>query len=121
MGVRALREHLTSCLTSTACWLLPYPGPAVSEDPNFKGTKEEMDPRSIITHQHILFSTFSDLQNIWASLSPRAYHRTTWRRSKSQEKQSSLGRWLTSSRDISRSSTETRSRNRNRFSTQWRR
>ena len=25
---------------------MPYPGPAVSEDPNFKGTKEEMDPRS---------------------------------------------------------------------------
>jgi len=45
LEVRALREHLTSCFTSTACWLLPYPGPAVSEDPNFKGTKEEMDPR----------------------------------------------------------------------------
>ena len=50
LQVRALREHLTSCFTSTACWLLPYPGPAVSEDPNFKGTKEEMDPRSIMTH-----------------------------------------------------------------------
>merc|ERR1719357_1895863 len=45
LEVRALREHLTSCFTSTACWLLPYPGPAISEDPNFKGTKEEMDPR----------------------------------------------------------------------------
>ena len=54
--MRALREHLTSCFTSTACWLLPYPGPAVSEDPNFKGTKEEMDPRSIITHQHFIFN-----------------------------------------------------------------
>merc|ERR1719507_1034719 len=61
------------------------------------------------------------LQNIWASLFPRASPRTTWRRNKSQERPSSLARWSTSSRGILRSSTGTRSRNQNRFSTQRRR
>jgi len=43
--VRALREHIASCFTDLACWLLPYPGPRVAEDPAFTGMAADMDPR----------------------------------------------------------------------------
>ena len=43
--VRNLREHIVSSFSDIDCYLFPYPGPKVAEDPTFKGTQEEMDPR----------------------------------------------------------------------------
>jgi len=43
--IRKLREHITSSFTDIDCYLLPYPGPKVAEDPTFTGKPEEMEPR----------------------------------------------------------------------------
>jgi len=43
--IRKLREHIVSSFTDLDCYLFPYPGPKVAEDPTFTGSLDEMDPR----------------------------------------------------------------------------
>jgi len=43
--IRKLREHIVSSFTDIDCFLFPYPGPKVAEDPAFLGSQEDMDPR----------------------------------------------------------------------------
>eukprot|EP00090_Calanus_glacialis_P046192 TRINITY_DN8940_c0_g1_i1.p1 TRINITY_DN8940_c0_g1~~TRINITY_DN8940_c0_g1_i1.p1 ORF type:complete len:651 (-),score=136.11 TRINITY_DN8940_c0_g1_i1:38-1990(-) len=43
--IRKLREHIISSFSELDCYLFPYPGPKVAEDPTFTGSTEEMDPR----------------------------------------------------------------------------
>jgi len=43
--VNKLRSHISSCFSHIDCFLLPYPGPKVAEDPSFSGKAEDMDPR----------------------------------------------------------------------------
>jgi len=45
LEIRKLREHIISSFTDLDCFLSPYPGPKVAEDPTFTGNPEEMDPR----------------------------------------------------------------------------
>eukprot|EP00092_Neocalanus_flemingeri_P026980 GFUD01029254.1.p1 GENE.GFUD01029254.1~~GFUD01029254.1.p1 ORF type:complete len:647 (+),score=136.47 GFUD01029254.1:235-2175(+) len=45
LEIRKLREHIISSFTDLDCFLFPYPGPKVAEDPTFTGSAEEMDPR----------------------------------------------------------------------------
>lgn len=43
--IRKLREHIISSFSELDCYLFPYPGQKVAEDPTFTGSTEEMDPR----------------------------------------------------------------------------
>jgi len=43
--VRKLREHIKTSFSDLDCYLFPYPGPKVAEDPTFTGSPEEMEPR----------------------------------------------------------------------------
>jgi len=43
--IRKLREHIISSFSDLDCYLFPYPGPKVAEDPTFTGSIEEMEPR----------------------------------------------------------------------------
>jgi len=40
-----LRKHIESSFGSLECFLLPYPGQTVAEDPNFSGSPEQIDAR----------------------------------------------------------------------------
>jgi len=43
--VNKLRGHISSCFSDIDCFLLPYPGAKVAEDPTFDGKSEDMDQR----------------------------------------------------------------------------
>jgi len=45
LEIRTIREHILSSFTEIDCYLFPYPGPKVAEDPNFTGNRLDMDPR----------------------------------------------------------------------------
>jgi len=45
LELKSLRSHIVSSFTDIDCYLFPYPGPTVAEDPSFSGNTEDMDPR----------------------------------------------------------------------------
>lgn len=45
LELKSLRGHIVSSFTDIDCYLFPYPGPTVAEDPAFTGRTEDMDPR----------------------------------------------------------------------------
>jgi len=45
LELKTLRNHIVSSFTDIDCYLFPYPGPKVAEDPDFNGSHDDMDPR----------------------------------------------------------------------------